>query len=202
MKYLELLATAILAATPVAAAIPQCVAGTLQNYIDLGSGGCLIGSTFFHNFVYKAGGRNGAQQIPPSAITVTPILVIPATASLDFQAPWQAASGQIQESSIGYQVLLIPPPTPISPIDQLTLQAGNMQAGTIGSVAVRETTNVANLSVFLNCIEVCQSRLEDTQQFAFVATINVTNIVILKSKAGTASLSGFTASVDLCPACV
>jgi hypothetical protein len=179
------------------AATPQCIPGTLASYIELGSGGCFIGQVTVANFGYVAKASSGAPRILPSQIQVSPILGVPATASLSFSAKWQASSGQTQESFITYTVT-----GPVTSSGELTLQLGTYQPG-FGDLSVNEHTPAGNLRVYAQCGEVaCSSRTTDTLQYTPPAVVlAVTDQVKLSAILGNTSLTGFTAQFNLCPAC-
>jgi hypothetical protein len=63
----------ILIASTSAFAAP-CVMDTLDDYINLGAGGCTIGQFTFKNFAFSGDGSGGAIPISASAVTVTPSL--------------------------------------------------------------------------------------------------------------------------------
>lgn len=179
------------------AAAPPCVPGTLASYIALGSGGCSIGMATFAEFGYAAKASGGARPIPPDQIKVNPTFV-PFSAELSFSASWKAANGQTQDSFIKYTVVLV---TENGSFGTLTLQLGTSQVGTFGTAAVRETTDVGDVGVLTECVEVCTSQKTESLQFWPLATLQVLDRVSLLSRSGGAVLSSFKATFDLCPLC-
>jgi hypothetical protein len=66
-------------------------------------------------------------------------------------------------------------------------------------VAVNESTNVGNFSVFNRCTEVCQGETNGSLDFDPVSVVLVTHHVHLSGGTGGASLSEFGATLDRCP---
>ncbi len=87
---------------------PTCLTGTLADYIALGAQGCTLNGDVFANFSYFAGASGGAATITADQVTVTPLVVVPATARFNFSAPWSVAQDQTQDSIIRYTI--VPPP--------------------------------------------------------------------------------------------
>ena len=99
---------ALLKLSPMLYAGPvPCSPGTFADYIALGVSGCAIGNIEFVNFGYASNTAGGAPEITPDLIQVSPVMGVPASASLTFSAKWQTASGQSQESQIRYTVLVL-----------------------------------------------------------------------------------------------
>ena len=175
-----------------------CVSGTLASYISLGVSGCAIGNIEFVNFTYSSKTSGGTPGITPDMIQVDPVLVVPQAASLTFSAKWQAEAGQSEESLISYTVI----ETTRHSAGSLTLQLGAASV-TSGVATVGEKSSVGALRVYSQCSQMCQSRTVDTVNFSPVPDgFRVANQVKVSSTSGTTSLSGFTAIVNLCPACV
>jgi hypothetical protein len=182
------------------AAPPTCVTGTLASYIALGASGCTFGRTVFANFGYSGTGKGGAPIIRADQITVTPILIVPATARFSFSAAWNVASGQVQDSVIAYTAAL---PCDDTATAELDLTLGPAQVGgNIGNAIVHESTNVGDLSVFERCTEICQSKTSDMRQFQPVRVLLVSDHVSLTGGSGGASLKEFGAALNLCIHCV
>jgi hypothetical protein len=190
-----LLASGLLSADP-----PTCVAGTLADYIALGAQGCTLNGDVFANFSYVASASGGAATITADQITVTPLVVVPATARFNFSAPWSVDQDQTQDSVVRYTV--VPPPGGTAP-SQLQLTLGSAQVrGIIGSVMVDESTNVGELSVSVRCTEVCQTKSKDSLNFDPVSVVLVRDHVSLSGGTDGASLSEFGVALDRCPLCV
>jgi len=179
---------------------PTCVPGTLADYIALGAQGCNLNGDVFANFSYAARAGGGAATITADQIFVTPLVVVPAAARLNFSAPWSVDQGQTQDSVIRYTI--VPPPGGTLP-SQLQLTLGSAQVGgIIGSVMVNESTNVGRLNVFDRCTEVCQIKTNDAFNFEPVSVVLVRDHVGLSGGTSGASLSEFGAALDRCPLCV
>jgi hypothetical protein len=163
--------------------------GTLENYIALGTGGCILGSLQVGAFAYKASASGGAAKITADQITVTPLLAPVGSFALQFSAPWSVESTQSQGSHITYH---IGSPTTTMQIQQITLDGSGFQAGMFGNVIVNEaaaTPAVAfDLQAYLKCDEVCRSKTSSmvTLQPAAGALV-VTDRVNLQSKIGAAA---------------
>ena len=182
------------------AAPPPCVTGTLARYIALGANGCTFGQTVFANFSYSGSAKGGAPIIRADQITVTPGLIVPATARFSFSADWNAAGGQTQDSIIGYTAALPCDDTATAELD-LTLGPAQVR-GSIGDVVVDETTNVGGLSVFERCTELCQSKTGDRRHFQPVRVLLVNDHVSLTGGISGASLKEFATALNLCIPCV
>jgi len=200
MKYALFLLVGVPSLASIATAAPSCVAGTLADYIALGSGGCSVGSINFANFAYTAKASGGAPQIPPDKIQVSPGFVVPDAGALAFSAAWQVGPGQTQDSLIKYTVV----PSSTTSTGSLTSQMGAAHPGKVGAIRISEMTNVGNLQVYSACSEVgCRSRTIDTLQFSPSAVgLQVVDHVKLTSTNGTTSLKEFTATFNYCPPCV
>jgi hypothetical protein len=154
----------------------------------------------FANFSYHARAGGGAATITADQIMVTPLMVVPAAAKLNFSAPWSVDQDQTQDSVISYTI--VPPPGGAIPSQlQLTLGAASV-GGIIGDVAVHESTNVGDLNVFTRCTEVCQTNTNGYLDFDPVSVVLVRNHVHLAGGTGGASLKEFGATLDRCPLCV
>lgn len=193
------IAVGLLLSLPLCAAsvvTPPCVPGTLADYIALGARGCEIGGTVFANFGYAIVVNN--VPVPPAnQILVTP-LAMPAEAILAFSANWAAAAGETQESVISYTIMPNPAAT-AGRAGTLILQLGPAKVnGIIGSATVQESTNVGNLTVYLQCNEVCSEKALAQLLFSPVTELKVSdNVTIVGGDKG-ASLSSFNASIQLC----
>jgi hypothetical protein len=115
-------------------------------------------------------------------------------------ADWNVASGQQQDSMIGYTAAL---PCDVTATVELDLTLGPAQVGgIIGKVLVNESTNVGILNVFEQCTEVCQSQASDMRQFQPVRVLLIGNHVNLSGGTGGASLKEFGSALNLCIPCV
>jgi hypothetical protein len=189
----------LLACGQLSAAPTACVNATLANYIALGAQGCTLNGDVFANFSYSGGRSYGGATITADQILVTPLVVVPATAALNFSAPWSVGQDQTQESVIRYTI--VPPPNGTLPF-QLQLRLGPALVGGItGAVAVDEFTNVGNLTVLTRCTEVCQGKTNDSLDFDPVSVVLVTHRVRLLGGTRGASLNGFGAALDRCILC-
>ena len=190
----------LLACGWLSAAAGPCVTSTLADYIALGAQGCTLNTDVFANFSYRAGASGGAATITADQIIVTPFVLIPAAARLNFSAPWSVVQDQTQESVVTYTV--VPPSGGATPSQlQLSLGAASV-GGIIGAVVVHESTNVGNFSVSNRCTEVCQAKANGSLDFDPVSVVLVTDHVHLSGGTGRASLSEFGATLDRCPLCV
>ncbi len=203
MKIKLAIAVGLLLSLPLIASVTTpCVPGTLASYIALGARGCSIGNVTFANFSYPV---STANTIPPNEILVTPVPVV-FNPGLAFSAPWQAAAGQIQTSTIDYTVSFNSL-TPIAASGLLKLVLGTAKiSGIIGSAEVDETAIEGNmvdmLSVYEKCTEVCTIKTSDQLAFAPAAILRVSDKVTITGGNAGASLSGFTAYFISCPLCV
>jgi len=188
-----------LVSTALAAPAP-CAPGTLDTYIALGTTGCTVGNILFADFQYAHKASGGAQPIRANQIQVTPTLQVPEAGLLSFAAKWQVSSGQSQDSYIRYSVSGI---SGSSTSASLTLQLGTAQVGLAGIARVDEDTNVGDLHVYVQCVEVCRSQSADTLTFTpATAVLPVLNHLHVGATNGSTSLSGFSTTVNLCPPCV
>jgi hypothetical protein len=182
------------------AAAGPCVTSTLADYIALGAQGCTLNGDVVANFSYRGGASGGAAMITADQIVVTPLVIIPAAAKLNFSAPWSADQDQTQESVISYTIV---PPSGGAATSRLELTLGTASVGgMIGTVAVHESTNLGKLSVFNRCTEVCQTTTNDRLDFDPVSVVLVTAHVHLSGGTGGALLSDFGATLDRCLLCV
>jgi hypothetical protein len=189
----------LLACGWVSAAPTACVNGTLADYIALGAQGCTFNGDVFANFTYAAGASGGGATITADQILVTPLVIVPLGASLNFSAPWSVDQGQTQESVIRYTI--VPPPDGTT-LSGLQLRLGTaLVGGIIGAAAVHELTNLGNLAVFNRCTEVCQEKTNDSLAFDPVSVVLVTHRVRLLGGTGGASLDGFEAVLNRCSLC-
>jgi hypothetical protein len=201
MKLSLLAALGCLLACGWASAAPTaCVNGTLADYIALGAQGCTFDGDVFANFTYAAGASGGGATITADQILITPHLIVPLGASLNFSAPWSVDQGQTQDSVIRYTI--VPPPGGTTPSGLKLTLGSALVGGIIGAAAVHELTNVGNLTVFNRCTEVCQEKTNDSLAFDPVSVVLVTHRVRLLGGTGGASLDGFGAVLDRCILCV
>ena len=97
----SVLLVALLALTGlIATGAPVCVPGNLQDYIDLGSGGCSIGNAQFFDFV-DLGPLGGATGLSPDAIGVAPLFE-QFNPGFEFSVGAAAGAGVFLESRFGY----------------------------------------------------------------------------------------------------
>jgi hypothetical protein len=190
-----LMGCGLLSATP-----PTCVAGTLASYIALGAGGCTSAGVTFANFSYTAAAGGGAPTIRANQITVKPLFIVPEAMRFNFQAPWSVGERQSQDSIITYTAVLPCGDTRTAEAD-LNLGAAQF-GGIIGSVIVNETTNVGKLSVFVRCLENCQSKESDQHEFNPVSVVLITDHVSLLGGNGGARMNEFSAGMNRCIPCV
>jgi hypothetical protein len=189
----------LLACGSVSAAPTACVNGTLADYIVLGAQGCTFNGDVFANFSYAAGASGGGATITADQILVTPRVIVPLGASLNFSASWSVDHGQTQDSVIRYTI--VPPPDGTTPSGLQVSLGPALVGGIIGAAAVHELTNVGNLTVFNRCTEVCQEKTDDSLEFDPVSVVLVTHRVRLFGGTGGASLDGFGAVLDRCILC-
>jgi MYXO-CTERM domain-containing protein len=100
----SLLSLAFFLAAGVASASPLCTDPslvTLQDLINLGAGGCNLGSTLFANFAYSYTPAGGASNVTASQVTIT---VTPGIDRFQFVANWVAFTGQSGSGSITFTV--------------------------------------------------------------------------------------------------
>src|SRR5215472_12344339 len=103
----------LLACGRLSAAPKPCVNASLADYIALGAQGCTLNGDVFANFSYFGTGSDGGARISADQILVTPLVVVPAAAALNFSAPWSVDQHQTQESVIRYTI--VPPPSSTVP---------------------------------------------------------------------------------------
>jgi hypothetical protein len=97
----SVLLVALLALTrTIAFAAPACLPGSLQDYINLGPGGCSIGDAQFFDFV-DLGPLSGATPVLPDAVAVIPFGG-PYNAGFDFALGVAAGPGEFLESRFSY----------------------------------------------------------------------------------------------------
>lgn len=109
-------------------AVPLCTDSNLQQYINLGSGGCQVGTTLFSNFTYLYNfiGADGSDT-PVAAGNVGVALGGSASAPvLTFTGPWQVTNGFQSLLDIGYTVCALNSlggcsGTPVSPFEGASL---------------------------------------------------------------------------------
>lgn len=183
---------------PIAAAA-TCEPGTLADYIALGSQGCAIVSARVFDFRYTAGATGGATEIPPRAIKVTPMFMVPATQGVEFAADWKVASAQRQWSWIRFR---LETSAPDSQVKQLNLTGTGFQGGQFSTAVVHERTSAGDLAVFLQCVEVCRAVNSATLTIQPSTVLDIAATVLLESRMGNAALAGFTAEFSECPLCV
>ena len=189
----------LLACGRLSAAPKPCVNATLADYIALGAQGCTLNGDVFANFSYFGSASRGTT-ITADQILVAPLVVVPATAALNFSAPWSADRDQTQESVIKYTI--VPQPSGTLPF-QLQLRLGPaLIKGITGVAAVHELTNVGSLTVLSRCTEVCQEKTNASLDFDPVSVVLVTHRVRLLGGTGGASLNGFGAALDRCILCI
>jgi hypothetical protein len=97
-----------LSAVQIAGAIPVCTsvgAGTMQDYINLGTSGCQLGNQIFYEFGYSY--ANGAAP----AVTASDVQVTALNNSLNpvfvFNANWTVSNGQQANMDITYKVFIV-----------------------------------------------------------------------------------------------
>jgi hypothetical protein len=107
-----MLVVILLPAAGMAAPLPQCGPGTLQDYIDQGSTGCFIGDKSFFDFVTLSI-PGAATPIDSASVQVTPVdnLYRP---ELHFALNANAAAGQFLDIRFGYSVQVLPTGSPIN----------------------------------------------------------------------------------------
>jgi len=182
------------------AAPPTCMTGTLASYIALGAEGCTFNGNVFANFAYSASASGGATTIRADQITVVPLLLPLETARFSFSAPWSVGKDQTQDSVISYTPVL-PCGDTASALLELTLGSAHISS-IIGVVKVDETTNVGKLNVFDRCVELCQTKTNDSLQFNPVSVLLISAHVSLSGGLGGASLNEFASALNRCIPCV
>jgi hypothetical protein len=166
-----------------------CVKATLASYIDLGQDGCIVGDKLFFGFSYEASAEGGAREIPATELIVNPAQA-PFNSWLEFSADWRIESQQTQRSVIRYSVFGL---RRIGEIAELGLEGTGFTAGMFGTVSVNESTNAGDLSVFLECIELCRLTPSDSVKTDPVRLVEVVDDVTLTARFGGATLSTFIA---------
>jgi hypothetical protein len=190
----------LLACGRLSAAPATCVNATLADYIALGAQGCTLNGDVFANFSYFGGGSYSGATITADKILVTPLVVVPATAVLNFSAPWSVDTNQTQESVIKYTI--VPPPGGTLPFQSQLRLGPALVRGITGAAEVDEFTNVGSLTVLIRCTEVCQEKPNDSLDFDPVSVVLVTHRVRLSGGTRGASLNGFGAALDRCILCI
>jgi hypothetical protein len=174
--------------------------GTLASYIALGAEGCTFNGNVFANFAYSASASGGATTIRADQITVVRLLLPLETARFSFSAPWSVGKDQTQDSVISYTTVL-PCGDAAAALLELTLGSAHIYS-IIGVVKVDETTNVGKLNVFDRCVELCQTKTNDSLQFNPVSVLLISAHVSLSGGLGGASLNEFASALNRCIPCV
>src|SRR4051794_17388477 len=104
MKKRILLTLAACAVLQTAAWGALCTQGTLQSYINLGTGGCTIGDKVFSGFSLIPSGTNSPSS---TVITVSPVILANGDIGLSFNDGWFASSNTFSDSTIGFNVAVI-----------------------------------------------------------------------------------------------
>lgn len=176
--------------------VPDCDAGKLSDYENLGATGCLIGDKKFSNFQY----HQGTAGLSGDAISLTPGTTAETNdAGLLFEGKWSTAS---EDSYLSYEVEVQPQGKPITGAS-LEMQFGNI-TGT-GEAAVRSDLCSVNgisdncgdqkleLKVMLSAQGPKQAqdnaKFKDPQREIRV----VTPVDVAPGSGGTAALDGFMA---------
>jgi len=137
------LATLLLLPVGVFAAAPPCVPATLQDYVALGTAGCVFNGVTFANFSYTP----GASGVPATAVKVQ-LFTNLGTPELKFLGMWKAKPGAALAVGVNYTADF-PGELVNAHKTQLGLLLGPVGInGQNGSASVDEITNVGNLSVF------------------------------------------------------
>jgi hypothetical protein len=91
--------------------ISPCPAGTLQDYINFGSDGCILGSALFYNFMDSSSFLTtpGATEITGGSIQVIPFSG-GLSPGLEFQVNATAGAGELLQARVSYTVGLPGPP--------------------------------------------------------------------------------------------
>lgn len=180
-----------------------CVSGTLQDYIDLGGGGCTIGPVAFRDFM-TAPGQTFATPINPALITVDPLfplqfpgspgfqLTLNRTASANqlFESFFQfSAAGLLTGSSIGLG------PATANGDGSATATADLCVGGSFDSGAPINCTGTPD--VLATALTATDSQLLDQRTFAPVNFLDVfVDLVVDGGQAGSATLGSATILVD------
>ncbi len=192
---------ALFSAAVLADPVPQCAFGTLQDYINSGSAGCFIGATQFFDFV-ELDIPNGAIQIDPATVLVTPINV-QARPQLDFTVNANAAAGKFFDLRFGYTATG-------SFIGGLGLSMTGPLVTGDGAVTVLEdaclgdafsfdlcSSSTASLAVFATDFD---QQLSDALGFSAVSTLGVIkDIGVDGGVSGTAALQSATNQLTIVP---
>jgi hypothetical protein len=128
-----------LASLPSLAATTNCMPGTLQSYIELGSDGCQLGTRIISEIALSTI-LSGGSPIDPTAVTVTPA-VMGITASLLFTFDIPPQSTTLLESVFEATV------NPASTGDQLGIRLLNAMA--TGDAAITGTVDLCDGSLVL-----------------------------------------------------
>ena len=140
MRYLTV--TVVLAAfLPSLAQATPCQVGTLQSYIDLGSGGCSIEDKTVSAFV-DLGVLGSATPIVPNDITVTP-LSTPGNPGLTLDFGATAGPGDLLESLFAFSVAILPGGNPIQAVSLSLLGSEVVPDGVNTAILCLGTTDPA-----------------------------------------------------------
>src|SRR5713226_6713025 len=112
-KRLALLAAAILMIGPASGlATTMCTSlSTLDQYVALGSAGCVIDNTIFSDFTYQSSASGFAVPLPSSGVSVAVDDTVN-NPGLIFSGGWAAVGGRVgatNDSLIGFLVSVQPP---------------------------------------------------------------------------------------------
>jgi hypothetical protein len=102
---LALILLAALGSAGLAGPLNPCPAGSLQDYIDLGAGGCTLGAALFYNFGDSSvfGSTPGADPIPAGSIQVVPF-GNSLSPGFEFLVSALLGPGELRQARIGYTV--------------------------------------------------------------------------------------------------
>ena len=172
---------------------PCAPTASLQDYLNMGAGGCTIEDKIFSDFSYSSSAQGGATAIAASGITVTPITT-PLDPGLQFQANWSASSGQVSDSSIGFTVTTLSGAALIE--DASIVQLGGSVVGT-GTANLGEGIcvgfNCQNTTFTLNTLNTTDAaliKLGDHQIFTPTGQVRATkDIGVAGNGSGFASVS-------------
>lgn len=186
-------------------AAPQCQPATLAQYIagNSSTAGCQLAGAVYSNFKYQPYSTGGAPMITPDQIQVTPTILAPGTGIFTFTAPWSVNAGQSQRSIISYTA---DDTSGATSSEALGLALGTVQIGGNGWATVTEVTDVAPpnnlLQVFESCtVDACQSQPNASLQFSNFTVVQITEVVDVVSKQGTAALTSYQTSFNTCVLC-
>lgn len=201
-RFLLLSLLSTLGAAPASAA--SCVSGTLQSYVDLGSGGCAIGAVQLADFAI-APGQTFATPIDPATILVTPggTAIVP-TVTLTLVS--SAGAGDLLEAFFRFSA------TSTDLIEAAISMSG---ASATGDGAVTATQDVCPDGAFqgaapLGCPSApltliafateLDAQLAETASFAPAAFLDVfADLVVDGGPSGSASLGSATLSFGVVP---